>query len=63
LSILPSTQLYRNANKYNIIKIDSDFGVGTDWVNQDLNISPEQREIYHSELKKICVEECNFVVV
>jgi radical SAM superfamily enzyme YgiQ (UPF0313 family) len=63
LSLLPSTQLYRNANKYNIIKIDSEVGVGTNWVNQELNISPAERKAYYDELTKVCTEECNFLVV
>jgi radical SAM superfamily enzyme YgiQ (UPF0313 family) len=60
LVLLPNTKLYRDRKKYNILNMGSNFE--KEWVNQELNISPEQREIYHSELKKICVEECNFVV-
>jgi radical SAM superfamily enzyme YgiQ (UPF0313 family) len=56
--IITSTKLYRNADKYHIIHADS----GSKWTNQELNISPAQRKIYHEELKKICTEECNFIV-
>ena len=58
LSILPSTKLYRDSKKYSIINADS----SDEWINQELNISPAQRKIYHDELKKVCIEECNFVV-
>jgi hypothetical protein len=58
LEILPSTKLYRNATKYNIINVDSK----TDWVNQELNISSAYRKMYHDELVKICAEECSFNV-
>jgi radical SAM superfamily enzyme YgiQ (UPF0313 family) len=58
LGIISSTNLYRNADKYHIINSDSFDG----WTNQELNISPAQRKIYHEELKKICAEECNFTV-
>lgn len=58
LSIISGTQLYRNATKYNIINADS----GNGWTNQELNISPAQRKIYHDELKKVCSKECNFTV-
>ena len=61
LSIIPNTELYRNAKKYNILNADSDFGQG--WINSELNISPAQRKIHHAELKKLCAEECNFVVL
>jgi len=51
-SILPGTQLKRNSEKYNI----KQGNLPSIWINQNLNITSEQRIEYLLELKKICQE-------
>lgn len=58
LGIIPNTKLDRERDKYNITSI----GLLNDWTNRELNISPEQRKIYHKELKEVCANECDFVI-
>jgi hypothetical protein len=56
LGIEPNTPLYRHAEDLHIVNKDS----GLFWVNQDLNITYQQREQHHRELQRICQQECGF---
>lgn len=49
-SILPGTQLKRNSEKYNI----TSGKLPSIWINQNLNITTQQRVDYLLELQKIC---------
>lgn len=49
-SILPGTQLKRNSEKYNI----KQGKLPSIWINQNLNITTQQRVDYLRELKQIC---------
>lgn len=51
-SILPGTQLSRNADKYNVQKGK----LPSIWINQNLKITEQQRVEYLLELQKICVD-------
>lgn len=54
--ILPGTQLERRSAEYNL-KVGS---LPSIWINQQLNITNQQRIDYLLELQKICLEECGF---
>jgi radical SAM superfamily enzyme YgiQ (UPF0313 family) len=56
LVILPNTALNKKSKELGIINIES----GSQWVNVKSKISLEQRNQYHSELVKLCQEECGF---
>lgn len=56
-SILPNTQLDRKANEYSIKKGK----LPSIWINQNLNITTEQRKQYIIELYKLCTD-LGFVV-
>lgn len=56
LVILPNTGLDKKSKELGIINIES----GSQWVNVKSDISLEQRNQYHSELVKLCQEECGF---
>ena len=55
-SVLLGTQLYNRAQDYGLVNLERQ----TFWVNQHLNISPEQRLQHHKEMQDICMNECNF---
>ena len=56
-SVLPNTGLSRKTKEYNI----QTGALPSIWINQQLNISTEQRKNYLRELQQICVSECKFV--
>ena len=55
-SVLPGTQLEKRSDQYGI-KVG---GLPSIWINQQLNITTEQRKNYLLELQDICANECNF---
>ena len=62
LEILPGTKIEHSGKNMTLtpIKTKED---RVHWVNQQLNITPEQRQEYFQELKTICTDECGFNVV
>ncbi len=55
-SILPGTQLEKKSTQYNL-KVGS---LPSIWINQQLNITTDQRKKYLIELQNICMNECKF---
>lgn len=58
-SILPGTQLSRRSDEYGIKKGK----LPSIWINQNLQITSEDRIKYLIELEKICRDECGFVTL
>jgi hypothetical protein len=56
-SVLPNTQLSRNASKHNL-KLHPI--LPSVWINQNLKITSTQRVEYLKELLRICKEDCGF---
>ena len=57
-SVLPGTQLEKKSTQYNL-KVGN---LPSIWINQQLNITTDQRKKYLTELQDICINECNFNV-
>lgn len=57
LGIIPGTELSRKSNSIGIKFIGKD-----EWINTNLNITPEQRYQHYLEVIRICKEECGFNV-
>lgn len=55
-NIMPGTNLYRRAHEYGIVDLERQVF----WINQHLNISPEERIKHHQDMQNVCVNECNF---
>ena len=55
-SILPNTALSRKVGEYNLVT----GSLPSIWINQQLNITSNQRKEYLQTLEKICAVNCNF---
>jgi len=62
LDVLPGTKLEQGGKNMMLTPIHTKKD-RVEWVNQNLNISYEQRQQYYQELKQICSVECGFTVV
>lgn len=59
-SVLPNTRLARNAEQHGLQLHPK---LPSIWINQNLNITNQQRVEYLLELKRICTEECGFTTL